>query len=103
MEYAKRTARISRSTLFWVLAALLGSAAVNLPTAHGQAITRVGDRVRITAPDMGLTEAVGTLREVDGQNLLVEFNRNTGCRTAQRPSRRPRFLAAKPPARTPQH
>ena len=74
MEYAKRTARISSSTLFWALAALLGSAAVNLPTAHGQAITRVGDRVRITAPDMGLTEAVGILREVDGQNLLVEFN-----------------------------
>lgn len=37
-------------------------------------IPKVGRKVRITAPSLGLRRSVGILRGVDDQNLLVEFS-----------------------------
>lgn len=58
-----------------ILALVLASLATDVSSVAGQVAPSIepGSRVRITAPSLGLSEAVGTVQEVTDEAVVVQF------------------------------
>ncbi len=78
MRHAQRNAPAFRRTLLFAVVLGLGAPCLPLPTAQGQVVPMVGNKVRVTAPDLGLSGSIGFVSEVDDGTLVVAFNGGLG-------------------------
>jgi hypothetical protein len=74
MKIIGQVLQIARSTSLCLAVLSLGSFSLSLPAATGQISPRAGEKVRVTAPALGLEEAIGVVREAGVGTLLIDLD-----------------------------
>jgi hypothetical protein len=74
MKIIGQIMQIARSTSQWLAVLSLASLSLSLPAASGQISPRAGEKVRVTAPTLGLEEAVGVVRDAGVGTLLIDLD-----------------------------